>query len=228
MILANILLQGTAAAVPTGEEAAMSLADLYLAGGWVMHVISLLSLVAIYIFVERFLIIRKATKVDDNFMNRIKDYMFEGKVDAAMQLCRNTNTPHARMIEKGLLRLGRPLSDVSQAIENVGKMEIYKLERSFPTLATIAGAAPLLGFFGTVIGMVQAFYEMSQAGNSLDIGTLSGGIYVALLTTVWGLIVSILSYFAYNALVVRVDHVVFRLQSTSEEFMDILNEPVKQ
>lgn len=228
MILANILLQGTATAAPAGKEAAMSLADLYLAGGWVMHVISLLSLVAIYIFVERFLIIRKATKVDDNFMNRIKDYMFEGKVDAAMQLCRNTNTPHARMIEKGLLRLGRPLSDVSQAIENVGKMEIYKLERSFPTLATIAGAAPLLGFFGTVIGMVQAFYEMSQAGNSLDISTLSGGIYVALLTTVWGLIVSILSYFAYNALVVRVDHVVFRLQSTSEEFMDILNEPVKQ
>jgi biopolymer transport protein ExbB len=227
MILANILLQGTAAAVPAGEEATMSLADLYLAGGWVMHVISLLSLVAIYIFVERLLVIRKATKFDNNFMNRIKDYMYEGKVDAAMQLCRNTNTPHARMIEKGLLRLGRPLSDVSQAIENVGKMEVYKLEKSFSTLATIAGAAPLLGFFGTVIGMVQAFYEMSQAGNSLDISTLSGGIYVALLTTVWGLIVSILSYFAYNALVIRVDHVVFRLQSTSEEFMDILNEPVK-
>lgn len=227
MILANILLQGTAAAAPAGKEAAMSLADLYLSGGWVMHVISLLSLIAIYIFVERMLVLRKATKVDNNFMNRIKDYMFEGKVDAAMQLCRNTNTPHARMIEKGLSRLGRPLSDVSQAIENIGKMEIYKLERSFPTLATIAGAAPLLGFFGTVIGMVQAFYEMSQAGNSLDISTLSGGIYVALLTTVWGLIVSILSYFAYNALVVRVEHIVFRLQSTSEEFMDILNEPVK-
>jgi biopolymer transport protein ExbB len=227
MILANILLQGTVAATPAGEKATMSLADLYLAGGPVMHVISLLSLVAIYIFVERLLVIRKATKVDNNFMNRIKDYMYEGKVDAAMQLCRSTNTPHARMIEKGLLRLGRPLSDVSQAIENVGKMEIYKLEKSFPTLATIAGAAPLLGFFGTVIGMIQAFYEMSQAGNSLDISTLSGGIYVALMTTVWGLLVSILSYFAYNALVVRADHVVFRLQSTSEEFMDILNEPVK-
>jgi biopolymer transport protein ExbB len=227
MILANIFLQGTAAVTPAGKEAGMSLADLYLAGGWVMHIISLLSLIAIYIFVERFLVISKATKVDNNFMNRIKDYMFEGKVDAAMQLCRNTFTPHARMIEKGLLRLGRPLSDVSQAIENVGKMEIYKLEKSFPTLATIAGAAPLVGFFGTVIGMVQAFYEMSQAGNSLDISTLSGGIYVALLTTVWGLIVSILSYFAYNALVVKVEHVVFMLQSTSEEFMDILNEPVK-
>lgn len=226
MILANILLQGT---VATGveKEMSMSLADLYFAGGWVMHVISVLSLAALYIFVERFLVIRKATKVDINFMNRIKDYMYEGKVDAALQLCRSTNTPHARMVEKGITRLGRPLGDVSTAIENVGKMEIYKLEKSFPTLATIAGAAPLLGFFGTVIGMVQAFYEMSQAGNSLDISTLSGGIYVALLTTVWGLIVSILSYFAYNYLVIRVENVVFRLQATSEEFMDILNEPVK-
>jgi biopolymer transport protein ExbB len=226
MILANILLQGT---VATGaeKEMTMSLIDLYFAGGWVMHVISVLSILALYIFTERFLVIRKATKVDNNFMNRIKDYMYEGKVDAALQLCRSTSTPQARMIEKGITRLGRPLADVSEAIENVGKMEIYKLEKSFPTLATIAGAAPLLGFFGTVIGMVQAFYEMSQAGNSLDISTLSGGIYVALLTTVWGLIVSIISYFAYNALVVRVEHVVFRLQATSEEFMDILNEPVK-
>ena len=226
MILASILLQGT---VATGveKEMSMSLADLYFAGGWVMHVISVLSLAALYIFVERFLVIRKATRADMNFMNRIKDYMYEGKVDAALQLCRSTNSPHARMVEKGITRLGRPLGDVSTAIENVGKMEIYKLEKSFPTLATIAGAAPLLGFFGTVIGMVQAFYEMSQAGNSLDISTLSGGIYVALLTTVWGLIVSIISYFAYNYLVVRVENVVFRLQATSEEFMDILNEPVK-
>ena len=226
MILSDILLQGTAV-TPVVEEATMSLADLYLAGGWVMHIISILSLAAIYIFIERYLVIRKATKNDNTFMNRIKDYMYEGKVDAAKQLCRSSNTPHARMIEKGISRLGRPLTDVTAAIENVGKMEIYKLEKSFPTLATIAGAAPLLGFFGTVIGMVQAFYEMSQAGNSLDISTLSGGIYVALLTTVWGLIVSILSYFAYNALVVRVEHVVFRLQATTEEFMDILNEPVK-
>jgi biopolymer transport protein ExbB len=226
MVSANILLQGTTAAA-AGKEMTMSLADLYFAGGWVMHVISILSLVALYIFIERLLVIRKATKFDSNFMNRIKDYMYEGKVDAALQLCRTTNSPHARMIEKGISRLGRPLADVTAAIENVGKMEIYKLEKSFPTLATIAGAAPLLGFFGTVIGMVQAFYEMSQAGNSLDISTLSGGIYIALLTTVWGLIVSILSYFGYNALVVRVEHIVFRLQATSEEFMDILNQPVK-
>jgi len=226
MILANILLQGTAA-VEAGEEATMSLADLYMAGGWVMHIIALLSFVALYIFVERYLVVTKATKIDANFMNRIKDYMYEGKVDAALQLCRKTNTPQARMVDKGITRLGRPLADVTSAIENVGRLEIHKLEKRFPTLATIAGAAPLLGFFGTVIGMVQAFYEMSLAGNSLDISVLSGGIYVALITTVGGLILGILAYFGYNLLVVKVENVVFQLETTSSEFLDILNEPVK-
>ncbi len=227
MISANILLQGTTAAV-AGEEATMSLADLYLAGGWVMHVIALLSFLALYIFIERYLVIRKASKYDANFMNRIKDYMYEGKVEAAVQLCKKTSSLQARMVEKGITRLGRPLADVTSAIENVGRLEIHKLEKRFPTLATIAGAAPLLGFFGTVIGMVQAFYEMSLAGNSLDISTLSGGIYVALITTVGGLILGILAYFGYNLLVVRVENVVFQLETTSTEFLDILNEPVKQ
>ncbi|MFZ2287718.1 MAG: MotA/TolQ/ExbB proton channel family protein [Bacteroidales bacterium] len=226
MILANILLQGTAAA-QAGEEATMSLADLYLAGGWVMYLITLLSFVALYIFVERYLVIRRASQSDANFMNRIKDYMYEGKVDAALQLCRKTNSPQARMVEKGITRLGRPLADVTAAIENVGRLEIHKLEKRFPTLATIAGAAPLMGFFGTVIGMVQAFYEMSLAGNSLDISTLSGGIYTALITTVGGLILGILAYFGYNVLVVKVENVVFQLETTSTEFLDILNEPVK-
>ncbi len=226
MILANILLQGTAA-VEAGEEATMSLADLYLAGGWVMILITLLSFVALYIFVERYLVIRKASQSDANFMNRIKDYMYEGKVDAALQLCRKTNSPQARMVEKGITRLGRPLADVTAAIENVGRLEVHKLEKRFPTLATIAGAAPLMGFFGTVIGMVQAFYEMSLAGNSLDISILSGGIYTALITTVGGLILGILAYFGYNTLVVKVENVVFQLETTSTEFLDILNEPVK-
>jgi biopolymer transport protein ExbB len=227
MISANILLQGTTAAV-AGEEATMSLADLYLAGGWVMHVIALLSFLALYIFIERYLVIRKASKYDANFMNRIKDYMYEGKVEAAVQLCKKTSSLQARMVEKGITRLGRPPADVTSAIENVGRLEIHKLEKRFPTLATIAGAAPLLGFFGTVIGMVQAFYEMSLAGNSLYISTLSGGIYVALITTVGGLILGILAYFGYNLLVVRVENVVFQLETTSTEFLDILNEPVKQ
>lgn len=226
MIFADILLQGTAG-VAAGKQTSMSLFDLYVAGGWVMIPITLLSFVALYIFIERYIVIKKAAKEDINFMNRIKDYMHDGKVDAALQLCRSTDSPSARMIEKGITRLGRSLNDVSTAIENVGKLEIYKLERGFPTLATIAGAEPLLGFFGTVIGMVQAFYQMSLAGNSIDISTLSGGIYVALITTVGGLIVSILAYFGYNTLVVRVERVVFKLETTSVEFMDILNEPVK-
>ena len=227
MISASILLQGTTAAA-AGEEATMSLADLYLSGGWVMYLITLLSFLALYIFVERYLVIKKASKGDANFMNRIKDYMYDGKVDAALQLCRQTSSPQARMVEKGIARLGRPLADVTAAIENVGKLEIHKLEKRFPTLATIAGAAPLMGFFGTVIGMVQAFYEMSLAGNSLDISTLSGGIYTALITTVGGLILGILAYFGYNLLVVRVENVVFQLETTSTEFLDILNEPVEQ
>lgn len=226
MILANMLLQGTEA-MPAAEEASMSLADLYMAGGWVIVIITLLSFIALYIFIERVLVIRKASKVDANFMNRIKDYMYEGKVDAALQLCRKTDSPQARMVEKGITRLGRPLADVTAAIENVGRLEIHKLEKRFPTLATIAGAAPLVGFFGTVIGMIKAFYEMSLAGNSLDISTLSGGIYVALITTVGGLILGILAYFGYNLLVVRVENVVFQLETTSTEFLDILNEPVK-
>jgi len=227
MISASILLQGTTAAA-AGEEATMSLADLYLAGGWVMYLITLLSFLALYIFIERYLVIKKASKGDANFMNRIKDYMYDGKVDAALQLCRQTSSPQARMVEKGIARLGRPLADVTAAIENVGKLEIHMLEKRYPTLATIAGAAPLMGFFGTVIGMVQAFYEMSLAGNSLDISTLSGGIYTALITTVGGLILGILAYFGYNLLVVRVENVVFQLETTSTEFLDILNEPVKQ
>jgi len=230
MISAAILLQGTPVteATEVTKEATMSLADFYLAGGWVMHLITLLSFVALYIFIERYLVIKKASKSDANFMNRIKDYMYEGKVDAALQLCRRTDSPQARMVEKGITRLGRPLADVTVAIENVGRLEIHKLEKRFPTLATIAGAAPLMGFFGTVIGMVQAFYEMSLAGNSLDISTLSGGIYTALITTVGGLILGILAYFGYNQLVVKVENVVFQLETTSTEFLDILNEPVKQ
>ena len=230
MISAAILLQGTPVteATEVTKEATMSLADFYLAGGWVMHLITLLSFVALYIFIERYLVIKKASKSDANFMNRIKDYMYEGKVDAALQLCRRTDSPQARMVEKGITRLGRPLADVTVAIENVGRLEVHKLEKRFPTLATIAGAAPLMGFFGTVIGMVQAFYEMSQAGSSLDISTLSGGIYTALITTVGGLILGILAYFGYNQLVVKVENVVFQLETTSTEFLDILNEPVKE
>lgn len=226
MALIQLFFQGTQV---TGNpvETELTLWDLMVKGGWVMIPIILLSFVAAYIFIERYYVIRKATREDVNFMNRIKDYIHEGKIESAVALCKSTDTPSARMVEKGISRLGRPLQDISTAIENVGKLEISKLEKGFPTLATITGAEPMLGFLGTVIGMVQSFYAMSQAGNNVEVSMMSGGIYTALITTVAGLIVGILGYFAYNTLVVRVEKVVFNLEATLTEFMDILNEPVK-
>jgi biopolymer transport protein ExbB len=215
------------AAQTTSAVERLTLLDFAIKGGWVMIPVFLLFLVAAYIFIERFYVIKKASKEDANFMNRIKDYIHDGKVDAAMALCKSTDSPSARMVEKGISRLGRPLQDISTAIENVGKLEISKLEKSFPTLATITGAEPMLGFLGTVIGMVQSFYNMEQAGNNIDVSMMSGGIYTALITTVAGLIAGILGYFAYNTLVVRTEKVVFNLEATLTEFMDILNEPLK-
>ncbi|MDX9812170.1 MAG: MotA/TolQ/ExbB proton channel family protein [Bacteroidales bacterium] len=220
-------MQEVPAAVESTSQMKLTLLDLAIKGGWVMIPIVLLSFVAAYIFIERFYVIRRASKEDTNFMNRIKDYIHDGKVDSALALCRSTDTPSARMIEKGISRLGRPLQDISTAIETVGKLEISKLEKSFPTLATITGAEPMLGFLGTVIGMVRAFYSMSQAGNNIEVSLLSDGIYTALITTVAGLIVGILGYFAYNTLTVRVERIVFNLEATLTEFMDILNEPLK-
>jgi biopolymer transport protein ExbB len=227
MSFLEIMLQGGSIPVEKAGAMKLTLLDLMIKGGWVMIPIILLSFVATYIFVERYYVIRKATKEDQNFMNRIKDYIHDSKIDAAVALCKSTDSPSARMIEKGMTRLGRPLQDISTAIENVGKLEISKLEKGFPTLATIVGAEPMLGFLGTVIGMVQSFYAMSQAGNNIEVSLLSDGIYTALITTVAGLIVGILGYFAYNTLVVKVEKVVFNLEATSTEFMDMLNEPVK-
>lgn len=221
-------MQGGSAPVENAVVSKLTLFDLALKGGWVMIPIILLSFVAFYIFIERFYVIRKATAVDMNFMNRIKDYIHDGRIEAAQSLCRSTEGPSARMVEKGISRLGRPLQDISTAIENVGKLEISKLETGFPTLATITGAEPMLGFLGTVIGMVQSFYAMSTAGNNIDVSMMSGGIYTALITTVAGLSIGILGFFAYNSLVVRVEKVVFNLEATLTEFMDILNEPIKK
>lgn len=223
----QFFIQDLPSAVQATTQTKLTLLDFAIKGGWVMIPIALLSLVAAYIFIERYYVIKKASREDINFMNRIKDYIHDGKVDAALALCKSTDSPSARMIEKGISRLGRPLQDISTAIENVGKLEISKLEKSFPTLATITGAEPMLGFLGTVIGMVQSFYAMSQAGNNIEVSLLSDGIYTALITTVAGLIVGILGYFAYNVLVVRVERVVFNLEATLTEFMDILNEPLK-
>lgn len=227
MGLLQFFFQEGAANADKVSTAKLTFLDLAMKGGFVMLIIVLLSLVAAYIFIERFVVIKRATKHDQNFMNRIKDYIHEGKLDAAIALCKSTDTPTARMVEKGISRLGRPLADISTAIENVGKLEVSKLEKSFPTLATIAAAEPMLGFLGTVIGMIQSFYAMSLAGNNIEVSLLSNGIYTSLVTTAGGLIVGILCNFGYNTLVVRVEKVIFNLEATLTEFMDILNEPAK-
>ena len=212
---------GTTAA-PVAE---LNMWDLSLKGGVIMIPLLILSILAIYIFIERAVVIRKAAREDRTFMDRIKDYIHEGDVDAALNLCKKTDTPYARLIEKGITRLGRPMNDVLVAIENVGNLEVAKLEKGFPWLATAAAGAPMLGFLGTVTGMVRAFYNMASAGTSADITTLSGGIYEALVTTVAGLVVGIIALFAYNYLVARVDGVVNQLEAKTMEFMDLLNEP---
>lgn len=211
----------------TDGTARESFIDLAIKGGWVMIPIVLLSFVAVYIFFERWFAIKKAANIDQNFMNRIKDYIMDGKVDAAKTLCQSTDNPVAAMIEKGISRIGRPLNDVNAAIENVGRLEVYKLERGLPTLASVSGGAPMIGFLGTVIGMVQAFHQMSTAGNNINVGELSGGIYTALITTVAGLIVGIIAFFAYNTLVAKVDKVINTMEASSTEFIDLLNEPAK-
>jgi biopolymer transport protein ExbB len=209
-------------------EVKMNILDLALKGGWVMIPIVLLFFIATGIFVERLLVIQKASKESDSFMDRIKDYILGGRIDSAKNLCQKTNTPYARMIEKGIHRLGRPMSDIQVAIENVGVIEVAKLEKGFPWVATTAAIAPMLGFFGTVTGMVRAFFAMANAGSNVDITLLSSGIYEALVTTVAGLAVGIPALFAYNYLIAKVDGVIAKMESRSLDFMYILNEPITQ
>lgn len=212
-------------AVTTPTETQINIIDLAFKGGWIMIVLLLLSLMATYIFIQRLMVIRRAGKEDETFMNRIKDYIHEGKVDSALNLCRSINTPASRMIEKGISRLGRPMNDVLVAIENVGNLEIAKLEKGFPLIATTAAGAPMIGFLGTVTGMVRAFFDMANAGTNVDVSLLSGGIYEALVTTIGGLVVGIIALFAYNYLVSQVDNVVNKMEARTMEFMDLLNEP---
>ena len=218
--LANEMLEAT--------SKSMSLWDLFQSGGWLMWVLLALGGVVVFIFVERFMAIRKATRLDMNFMNRIRDYISDGRIDAALDACRRTNTPIARMIEKGIGRIGRPMSDVQTAIENAANLEVAKLEKGLPYLSMISGGAPMIGFLGTVVGMVQAFMAMEGAGGVVDMSVLAGGMYVAMLTTVAGLIVGIPAYFGYNYLVARIERLIFRMEANSIAFMDILNQPVSK
>ena len=230
MTFGFILLQiNETAEVLTGTEGEITLPilDLVIRGGWIMGIIGLLSVIAFYIFFERYFVIGRASRQDKNFMNNIRNYIHEGKLESAKALCITNNSPIGRMISKGLSRIGKPLNDINAAIENVGKLEVSKLEKNVAGLATIAGAAPMLGFLGTVIGMIRAFYDMSMAGNNINIDLLSRGIYQAMITTVGGLIVGIIAYIFYNILVSRIQRVVYKLEITSSEFMDVLHEPAK-
>lgn len=213
----------TAALAPT--EKTISVLELLMKGGWLMIPLLLLSLIAIYIFVERYLTIRKAAKVEAGFMQNIRDYVMTGNIEAAKHLCRQNDTPVARMIEKGIVRIGKPMKNIEVAIENVGKLEIYKLEKGLSVLATVSGAAPMLGFLGTVTGMITAFFNMANAGNNINVGLLSGGIYEALITTAVGLAIGICAFVGYNYLVTLVEKVIFKMEATSIEFIDLLQEP---
>ena len=222
-----------AATAPVAEAAEpivkeLSVWELIKAGGWwIMIPLALLAIVSIYIFFERLFAINRANRQDRSFMERIKDYIHRGEVDQALKLCQDTDTPYSRMIEKGVSRIGRPMNDVLVAIENVGNMEVAKLEKGFNWLATTAAGAPMIGFLGTVIGMVQAFFQLASAGNNSNVTILASGIYQALVTTVAGLIVGIIALFAYNFLTSRVNKVMNKLEGKTMEFMDLLNEPAK-
>lgn len=207
--------------------AELSVWDLCLKGGFIMIPLALLSMVCIYVFIERLIVIRKAEREDPTFMRRIKDYIHEGEIESAKNLCKNTDTPYSRLISKGISRIGRPMNDVLVAIENTGNIEIARLGKGLPWLATTAAGAPMLGFLGTVIGMVEAFYALASAGSGANIGVLAGGIYEALVTTVAGLVVGIIALFAYNYLVSSINGVMKMLECKTMEFMDLLNEPVE-
>lgn len=205
----------------------LSFWSLVMDGGYIMIPLAVLLLLAIYIFIERCIVISRASKEDPTFMNRIRDYVHEGDLTSAVKLCKNTDTPYARLILKGVQRIGRPTQDVLTAIENTGNIEVGNLGRGLAWLSTTAAGAPMLGFLGTVVGMIQAFFTLAKAGTASNISLLSGGIYQALVTTVAGLVVGIIALFAYNYLVARIGKVMNNMEAKSMEFMDLLNEPVR-
>lgn len=209
------------------SDSAFSLWELTLKGGPVMIPIGIVSLIAVYLIVERYVFIRKFNKDEKAFIKNIKDYIYNGNIEAAKNLCKNTHSPIARMIEKGIARIGKPLPDIEKAVENVGNIEIFKMEKGLPLLATCASAAPMLGFLGTVTGMVRAFYNMAQAGDQIKIAMLSNGMYEAMVTTVAGLIVGIIALVSYNILSGMIQGILFKMENSSMEFLDLLHEPAK-
>lgn len=230
-MLFNLLqadISGLTATAPVEQEMSYSVISMAAKGGWLMIVLLLLSIVALYIFGKKWWLIHKAGQIDPDFMKDIKDYVREGKLKSAVNLCKQFDSPIARLVEKGIERIGRPLSDIQTAVENTGNAEVARLEKGLPMLATIAGGAPMIGFLGTVLGMVRAFFNMAQAGNNIDITLLSSGIYEAMITTVGGLIVGIIAYFGYNYLTSNISDVVFKMENATIEFMDLIHEPASE
>ncbi len=212
------------------EEKTLSVIDLIFSGGTgsvvIISVLFIMLFVAMYIYFERIFAIKAASEIDGNFMNQIRDHVTNGKLEAAQMLCAQTDSPVARLTAKGVSRIGKPLDDINTAIENAGTLEVYKLEKNVSVLATVAGAAPMIGFLGTVIGMILAFHEMASSGGQAEMGSLASGIYTAMTTTVAGLIVGIIAYIGYNHLVNRTDKVVHKMEANAVEFLDLLNEPL--
>ena len=207
------------------QEKTLSLIEMATKGGWLMIVLLILSVIAIYIFGSKWWMIRKASQIDKHFTDDIHDLIHDGKIKSAIELCQKYDSPIARLVEKGIERIGRPLQDIQTAVENMGNVEVGRLEKGLGMLATIAGGAPMIVFLGTVTGMIQAFFRMSTAGNNIDITLLSGGIYEAMVTTVGGLFVGIIAYFGYNFLSSQISNLVFKMESATIEFIDMLHEP---
>ena len=230
MVLLNPLQDG-AQALENEEslEKTLSIIELIGSGGTagmvIIGILFILLIVAIYIYFERLFTIKAASKVDSNFMNQIKDHVSQGKIESAQLLCAQENSPVSRLIGKGISRIGKPLEDINTAIENAGRLEVYGLEKNVSVLATISGAAPMIGFLGTVIGMILSIFEIANSGGNIDIKTLADGLYTAMTTTVAGLIVGIVGYMAYNHLVVKTDKIIYKMEANSLEFFDLLNEP---
>jgi biopolymer transport protein ExbB len=223
--MAWILLQIDPSQTDAPTEEKLTILELLIKGGWIMVPLIALAVVAVFIFFERYFAIRKAAREDANFMNRIRDNVVNGNIEGALEFCRKTQTPIARMLEKGISRIGNPLKDINTSIENAGNLEVYKMEKNLPTLATISGAAPMIGFLGTVTGMIKAFYNLSKSGNNVDPSLLAGGIYEAMITTATGLAIGIIAFVGYNVLSSMVEKVVFKMEARTVEFIDILNEP---
>lgn len=230
MLLFQDLVNEAQIGEPISEEKTLSVIDLIVGGGMgsiiIISVLFVMLFVALYIYFERIFAIKAASKIDKNFMNQIRDHVSNGKLEAAKLLCAQTDSPVARLTEKGISRIGKPLDDINTAIENAGTLEVYKLEKNVSILATVAGAAPMIGFLGTVIGMILAFHQMASSGGQAEMGSLASGIYTAMTTTVAGLIVGIIAYIGYNHLVNRTDKVVHKMEANAVDFLDLLNEPL--